>query len=105
MTTVTYEEDVSQRIASHDPTHLNNVEPLPRAMAAAFPQFAPGDLLVSLRNVNTIAVIDPHTKRLKWSMTGGSCHAVSSGCIRLTNEDVIDLYDRVKVGDTVVVRL
>jgi lipoprotein-anchoring transpeptidase ErfK/SrfK len=31
--------------------------------------------------------------------------AVSSGCIRLTNEDVIDLYDRVKIGDTVVVRL
>jgi len=31
--------------------------------------------------------------------------AVSSGCIRLTNEDVIDLYDRVKVGDMVVVRL
>jgi hypothetical protein len=70
LTTVTYEEDVSLKIASHDPTHLNNVEPLPRAMANAFPQFAPGDLLVSLRNVNTIAVIDPHTKRLKWSMTG-----------------------------------
>ena len=30
--------------------------------------------------------------------------AVSSGCIRLTNEDVIDLYDRVQVGATVVVR-
>jgi lipoprotein-anchoring transpeptidase ErfK/SrfK len=29
--------------------------------------------------------------------------AVSSGCIRLTNEDVIDLYDRVKVGALVVV--
>ena len=29
--------------------------------------------------------------------------AVSSGCIRLRNEDVIDLYDRVKVGATVVV--
>jgi len=29
--------------------------------------------------------------------------AVSSGCIRLTNEDVIDLYDRVKVGATIVV--
>ncbi|MEO6396478.1 MAG: L,D-transpeptidase [Devosia sp.] len=29
--------------------------------------------------------------------------AVSSGCIRLTNEDVIDLYDRVKVGTLVVV--
>jgi lipoprotein-anchoring transpeptidase ErfK/SrfK len=30
-------------------------------------------------------------------------HAVSSGCVRLTNEDVIDLYSRVKVGATVVV--
>ena len=28
---------------------------------------------------------------------------VSSGCIRLTNEDVIDLYYRVKVGTRVVV--
>jgi lipoprotein-anchoring transpeptidase ErfK/SrfK len=30
-------------------------------------------------------------------------HAISSGCIRLTNEDVIDLYNRVKVGTPVVV--
>jgi lipoprotein-anchoring transpeptidase ErfK/SrfK len=29
--------------------------------------------------------------------------AVSSGCIRMTNEDVIDLYDRVHVGARVVV--
>jgi len=29
--------------------------------------------------------------------------AVSSGCIRLTNEDAIDLYNRVKVGTIVVV--
>src|SRR6266566_3629462 len=30
-------------------------------------------------------------------------HAISSGCIRLTNEDVIDLYSRVKSGALVVV--
>jgi lipoprotein-anchoring transpeptidase ErfK/SrfK len=30
-------------------------------------------------------------------------HAVSSGCIRMTNEDVTDLYNRVSVGTTVVV--
>jgi len=30
-------------------------------------------------------------------------HQVSSGCIRLRNEDVIDLYSRVKIGATVVV--
>ncbi|ODT80166.1 MAG: hypothetical protein ABS76_17105 [Pelagibacterium sp. SCN 64-44] len=29
--------------------------------------------------------------------------AVSSGCIRLTNDDVIDLYDRVQVGALIVV--
>jgi lipoprotein-anchoring transpeptidase ErfK/SrfK len=30
-------------------------------------------------------------------------HAVSSGCIRMTNEDVTDLYNRVHVGTLVVV--
>jgi lipoprotein-anchoring transpeptidase ErfK/SrfK len=30
-------------------------------------------------------------------------HAISSGCIRLTNEDIIDLYSRVKMGALVVV--
>ncbi len=31
-------------------------------------------------------------------------HAVSSGCFRLVNDDIADLYDRVKVGAKVVVR-
>jgi lipoprotein-anchoring transpeptidase ErfK/SrfK len=30
-------------------------------------------------------------------------HAVSSGCIRMLNEDVVDLYRRVSVGTKVVV--
>jgi len=30
--------------------------------------------------------------------------AATSGCIRLTNEDVIDLYNRVKIGATVIVQ-
>jgi lipoprotein-anchoring transpeptidase ErfK/SrfK len=29
--------------------------------------------------------------------------AVSSGCFRMINDDVIDLYDRVSVGATVIV--
>ena len=29
--------------------------------------------------------------------------AISSGCIRMTNEDAIDLYKRVKLGTVVVV--
>jgi lipoprotein-anchoring transpeptidase ErfK/SrfK len=31
-------------------------------------------------------------------------HAVSSGCFRLVNDDVVDLYERVKVGAKVIVR-
>lgn len=31
-------------------------------------------------------------------------HAVSSGCIRLVNDEVIDLYKRVKIGAKVIVR-
>jgi lipoprotein-anchoring transpeptidase ErfK/SrfK len=30
-------------------------------------------------------------------------HAISSGCIRMTNEDVIELYTKVKMGSIVVV--
>src|SRR5215831_11381308 len=30
--------------------------------------------------------------------------AVSSGCFRMTNEDVVDLYNRVRIGAVVVVQ-
>ena len=50
--------------------HLNDVEPLPAAWAAQFPLFKAGDLLVSLRNMNMIAVIDPQTKLVKWQLSG-----------------------------------
>jgi lipoprotein-anchoring transpeptidase ErfK/SrfK len=30
--------------------------------------------------------------------------AVSSGCIRMTNEDVADLYEHVKVGTKVIIQ-
>ena len=41
-----------------------------------------------------------HGTNQPWTIGGN----VSSGCIRLTNEDIIDLYDRVSVGSRVVVR-
>ncbi|WP_455476436.1 L,D-transpeptidase [Bartonella sp. B17] len=40
-----------------------------------------------------------HGSHEAWSIG----HAVSSGCIRLLNQDVIDLYDRVPIGARVVV--
>ncbi|WP_395448033.1 L,D-transpeptidase family protein [Aminobacter sp. UC22_36] len=41
-----------------------------------------------------------HGTNQPWTIGG----AVSSGCIRMRNEDVMDLYERVAVGTTVVVR-
>ncbi len=57
-------------IRDRDPLHLNEIEPLPEALAAAFPMFRAGDLLISMRNLNTIAVLDGSSLRLKWWKTG-----------------------------------
>jgi hypothetical protein len=53
-----------------DVTHLNAVEELSPEMARNFPEFAAGDLLVSLRNPNLVLVLDPRSKRVKWYQTG-----------------------------------
>ncbi|MCB2136368.1 MAG: hypothetical protein KDE08_10555 [Rhodobacteraceae bacterium] len=50
--------------------HLNKIAELPAALAPAFPEFAAGDLMISLREHNLIAVIDPATWRVKWHQTG-----------------------------------
>lgn len=63
-----YTEDL--RVEAEDVTHVNGAEPLPAELAGRFPMFAPGDLLVSLRNMNAVAVIDPRTERTKWALAG-----------------------------------
>jgi hypothetical protein len=53
-----------------DAFHANDVEPLRPDMADAFPQFEAGDLLISLRELNLLAVVDPHDGRLLWWQHG-----------------------------------
>lgn len=52
---------------SGDLTHLNDVEPLSPAMADEYPDFAAGDLLVSLRNIDLVLVVDPDSREVRWS--------------------------------------
>lgn len=61
-------EDPTIRTAQ--PTHLNDIEVLREDMAAAFPRFRAGDVMLSIRNLNTIMVVDGQTWRIKWTMTG-----------------------------------
>ena len=49
--------------------HPNDVEELLPEMADAFPQFEAGDLLISIRELDMIAVISP-VGRLKWYQSG-----------------------------------
>ncbi|NEQ72179.1 MAG: hypothetical protein F6K23_03265 [Okeania sp. SIO2C9] len=49
-----------------DPTHLNDVELITEEWAKYHPKVEPGDLMVSVRNINAIAIIDRQTKLVKW---------------------------------------
>lgn len=53
-----------------DILHPNDVEALTAAMAPAFPEFHTGDLLISLRNINLLAVIDRKTHEVIWAQYG-----------------------------------
>ena len=49
-----------------DTFHPNDLEVLSPEMAGAFPGFEAGDLLLSFRNINLVAVLDPATRALRW---------------------------------------
>jgi len=53
-----------------DPLHANDAERLTEALAPAFPMFAAGDILVSLRNIATLAVLDGESRLVKWFTIG-----------------------------------
>jgi len=53
-----------------DLAHLNDIEPLPQAIAAQYPLFAAGDLVVSMCYLNAVFVYDPRTRAIKWLQSG-----------------------------------
>lgn len=57
-------------LADNEILHLNKIDELTPAMAAAFPEFAAGDLLLSLRDYNLVMVVRPSDWSLRWHSIG-----------------------------------
>jgi hypothetical protein len=53
-----------------DITHANSVKVLSRALAPRFRLFKPGQVLISLRRLNTLAVVDVETGAIVWAARG-----------------------------------
>src|SRR5579875_3094338 len=53
-----------------DLLHANSVRVLPRALASKFPLFKPGQVLISLRNLDALVVVDRHSRSVVWASNG-----------------------------------
>jgi hypothetical protein len=53
-----------------DPLHTNSVKVLTRDLASRFPAFKPGQILVSVRNLNALAVLDAEKGAVVWAARG-----------------------------------
>ena len=62
----TYARGPSANDSEDDLFHPNDIEPLRSGIAAKYPNFRPGDLLVSFRNLHLVAVLDPVERKIKW---------------------------------------
>lgn len=56
--------------AGEDIFHTNTLRVLDGGLAKRSPAFAEGNLLISLRQENVIAVVDPRRERVVWAMSG-----------------------------------
>lgn len=61
---------MNKRGKNWDFGHANSIVKLEPSLAEKFPMFKPGDLLVSFRNLNALAVIDRDTNKAKWALEG-----------------------------------
>ncbi len=53
-----------------DPMHSNNINIVSKELAPRFPFASAGDILVSLRSVDSLILIDRKTHKVKWALRG-----------------------------------
>lgn len=62
--------DTEGSMGPMDIFHPNDIDILKSDIAHMFPMFEAGDLLISIRNRNLVAVMDPDNYRIKWKRKG-----------------------------------
>lgn len=75
----------SMNYESDDPLHLNDVQVVDAQFASQASWLNAGDLIISLRNLNCIAILDPQTRMIKWisrgTMSGQHSPRMHGDCI------------------------
>jgi hypothetical protein len=77
-------------VGAGDFLHTNSVQYITPALAANFPYAKAGDLLISFRELNTIAVLDPGRKKIVWALRGPW---IGQHCPRLLPNGDILMFD------------
>ncbi|MDI3336662.1 arylsulfotransferase family protein [Defluviimonas aestuarii] len=83
-------DDQNNPAFARDVFHPNDVEPLSAEMADQYPGFEAGDLLLSLRNLDMVAVLDPETLAIRWAKYGPWRRQHDPDFI---GDGLIDVYD------------
>jgi len=79
----------------YDPVHLNSVQYLDAVHAKAIPLAQEGDLLISLRGINTLAVLRPSSRKIIWASTGPWRHQHYA---RVGDDGKLYVYDNEGAG-------
>jgi len=56
--------------SQHDILHTNSIRVLDGSLAGRSPLFRRGNLLISLKTINTVAIVDPDAEAVVWALTG-----------------------------------
>jgi hypothetical protein len=64
------QQDDQWELAPGDVLHTNSIRVLPRSLAAKFPQFEAGQVLLSLRSPSVLAVLDVKKRSVVWAARG-----------------------------------
>ena len=94
----------AKKVLSDDPFHLNDVQVIGRH-ADLLSGIASDALLVSMRNINTVGILDPNTERFQWLSSGAT---IGQHSPRILREGIVcldNLGGDVQWGGTQLVRI